>query len=140
MAQTTKSKKRVVTDEHKAAMAAGRTEARAVKNYLEALEQHRPKRGRKRTPDSINARLTKIDGELASADPVKRLNLIQERLDLLQELESLETTVDLSGLEADFVKSAKGYGERKGISYGAWREVGVSAATLKAAGIGRGTN
>jgi hypothetical protein len=139
MAQTTKSKKRVVTDEHKAAMAAGRTEARAVKNYLEALEQHRPKRGRKRTPDSINARLAKIDGELASADPVKRLNLIQERLDLLQELESLGTTVDLSGLEAEFVKSAKGYGERKGISYGAWREVGVPAATLKAAGIGRGS-
>jgi len=139
MAQTTKTKKRVVTDEHKAAMAAGRTEARAVKNYLEALEQHRPKRGRKRTPDSINARLAKIDGELASADPVKRLNLIQERLDLLQELESLETTVDLSGLESEFVKAAKGYGERKGISYGAWREVGVPAATLKAAGIGRGS-
>jgi hypothetical protein len=139
MAQTTKSKKRVVTDEHKAAMAAGRTEARAVKNYLEALEQHRPKRGRKRTPDSINVRLAKIDGELASADPVKRLNLIQERLDLLQELESLETTVDLSGLESEFVKAAKGYGERKGISYGAWREVGVPAATLKAAGIGRGS-
>ena len=139
MAQTTKTKKRVVTDEHKAAMAAGRTEARAVKNYLEALEQHRPKRGRKRTPDSINARLAKIDGELASADPVKRLNLIQERLDLLQELESLETTVDLSGLESEFVKAAKGYGERKGISYGAWREVGVPAATLKAAGIGRAT-
>ena len=127
-----------ITPEHKAAMAAGRTEGRAVKNYLEALDQHRPKRGRKRTPDSINTRLAKIDGELGSADVVKRLSLIQERLDLLGELESMETTVDLSGLEAEFVKAAKGYGERKGISYGAWREVGVPAATLKAAGIGRG--
>lgn len=138
MATTTKTKKRVVTDEHKAAMAAGRSEARAVKNYLEALEQHRPKRGRKRTPDSIGARLAKIDAELPEADPVKRLNLVQERLDLEKELESLQTTVDISGLEAEFVKAAKGYGERKGISYGAWREVGVPAATLKAAGIGRG--
>jgi hypothetical protein len=128
-----------ITPQHKAAMAAGRAEGRAVKNYLEALDQHRPKRGRKRTPDSINARLAKIDGELESADVVKRLGLIQERLDLLKELESLETTVDLSGLEAEFVKAAKDYGERKGISYGAWREVGVSAATLKAAGIGRGS-
>jgi hypothetical protein len=126
-----------ITPQHKAAMAAGRVEGRAVKNYLEALDQHRPKRGRKRTPDSINARLAKIDTELESADVVKRLSLIQERLDLLKELESLGTTVDLSGLEAEFVKAAKGYGERKGISYGAWREVGVSAATLKAAGITR---
>jgi hypothetical protein len=118
-------------------MAAGRVEGRAVKNYLEALDQHRPKRGRKRTPESINARLAKIDTELESADVVKRLSLIQERLDLLKELESLGTTVDLSGLETEFVKAAKGYGERKGISYGAWREVGVSAATLKAAGITR---
>jgi hypothetical protein len=127
-----------MTDEHKAALAAGRAEGRAVRAYLEALDQHRPKRGRKRTPDSVNARLTKIDSELVSADPMTRLSLVQERLDLLTELESLTTTVDLTALESDFVKSAKGYGERKGISYAAWREVGVSAATLKAAGISRG--
>jgi hypothetical protein len=127
-----------MTDEHKAALAAGRAEGRAVRAYLEALDQHRPKRGRKRTPDSVNARLAKIDSELVSADPMTRLSLVQERLDLLSELESLTTTVDLTALESDFVKSAKGYGERKGISYAAWREVGVSAATLKAAGISRG--
>jgi hypothetical protein len=127
-----------MTDEHKAALAAGRAEGRAVRAYLEALDQHRPKRGRKRTPDSVNARLAKIDTELVSADPMTRLSLVQERLDLLTELESLTTTVDLTALESDFVKSAKGYGERKGISYAAWREVGVSAATLKAAGISRG--
>ncbi len=127
-----------MTDEHKAALAAGRAEGRAVRAYLEALDQHRPKRGRRRTPDSVNARLAKIDTELVSADPMTRLSLVQERLDLLAELESLTTTVDLTALESDFVKSAKGYGERKGISYAAWREVGVSAATLKAAGISRG--
>lgn len=127
-----------MTDEHKAALAAGRAEGRAVRAYLEALDQHRPKRGRKRTPDSVNARLAKIDTELVSADPMTRLSLVQERLDLLAELESLTTTVDLTALESDFVRSAKGYGERKGISYAAWREVGVSAATLKAAGISRG--
>ena len=118
-------------------MAAGRVEGRAVKNYLEALEQHRPKRGRKRTPDSINNRLAKIDEELKAADVIKRLSLIQERLDLLAELESLEAQTDISGLEAEFVKAAKGYGDRKGISYAAWREVGVPASVLKQAGISR---
>lgn len=127
-----------ITPEHKAAMAAGRTESRAVKNYLEALDQHRPKRGRKRTSESVDARLDRIDAELADADAMKRLSLIQERLDLLGEKERLTQQVDLSALEEAFVASARAYGERKGISYAAWREVGVPAAVLKAAGIGRG--
>ena len=33
--------------------------------------------------------------------------------------------------------AAKAYGERKGITYAAWREVGVAAAVLKTAGISR---
>jgi hypothetical protein len=36
------------------------------------------------------------------------------------------------------VKAARDYGQRKGISYAAWREAGVDAAVLKKAGIGRG--
>ena len=130
-------KTRTMTDEHKAAIAAGRTESRAVKAYLEALETNRPKRGRKRTPDSVNARLATIDAQLADADVVKRLTLVQERLDLLAELERMGTTVDISAAEAEFIAAAKAYGERKGISYSAWREVGVPAAVLKQAGISR---
>jgi hypothetical protein len=138
MARTAKSAtKRTVTDSHKAAMAQGRSESRAISAYLEALESHRPKRGRKRTPESIDKRLATIDASLESASPVKRLSLIQERLDLLRERESLSTKVDLSGLEDDFVSTAKSYGERKGISYAAWRELGVSAPILKRAGITR---
>ena len=130
-------KKRTVTDSHKAAMAQGRTESRAIAAYLEALESHRPKRGRKRTPESIDKRLATIDSSLESASPVKRLSLIQERLDLLSERETLGQKVDLSGLEKDFVSTAKSYGRRKGISYAAWRELGVSAPLLKRAGITR---
>jgi len=37
------------------------------------------------------------------------------------------------------VDHAAAYGERRDISHAAWREVGVSAATLKAAGIRRST-
>ena len=130
-------KKRTVTDEHKAAMAEGRTQSRAIAAYLEALETHKPKRGRKRTPDSIDKRLATIDKSLESANPIKRLSLIQERLDLLNEKETLSGNVDLSQFEADFVASAKGYSERKGISYAAWRELGVPPAILKKAGVSR---
>jgi len=132
-------KTRTITSEHKAAIAAGRTEGRAVKHYLEALERNRPKRGRKRTPESVNKRLTAIDTQLTDADVVTRLNLIQERLDLLAELERLESQEDISAAEAEFVQVAAAYSSRKGISYGAWREVGDPAAVLKAAGISRGS-
>jgi hypothetical protein len=49
--------------EHKAALAKGRSQANAVRAYLEALEANRPKRGRKRTPESIERRLAAIDAE-----------------------------------------------------------------------------
>lgn len=45
--------------------------------------------------------------------------------------------MDLSGLRKNFVKYAAAYGKRKGISYAAWRQTGVSAQDLKAAGISR---
>jgi hypothetical protein len=133
----TKRDRTPMSDEHKAALAEGRNQGRSVRRYLEALDAHKPKRGRKRTAESMQKRLDKIDGELASADPLKRLQLIQERLDLTQELDAAGQTVDLSGLEQDFVDSAAAYSTRKGISYAAWRELGVEPAVLKRAGIGR---
>jgi hypothetical protein len=125
--------------EHKAALALGREQGRAVRQYLDALERHRPKRGRKRTPDSIKRRLGAIEDALPTADPLARVLLIQEKMDLTAELTSKQTTVDLSKLEAAFVKSARQYGARKGISYQAWREAGVSPAVLRQAGITRST-
>ena len=127
-----------MTDEHKAALAKGRAEGRAVKAYLEALAANKPKRGRKRTPESIGKRLEKIAAELDDADPMAKLQLVQERMDLEAELERMGEQVDMTGLEDDFVAVAKAYGERKGISYAAWREVDVPAAVLKRAGVGRG--
>lgn len=126
-----------MSEEHKAALAEGRNQGRAVRRYLEALEAHKPKRGRKRTPESIKKRLDRIDAELADADPLKRVQLIQERLDLTSELDSAGAKVDLSELEQGFVDAARGYSERKGISYAAWRELGVDASVLKRAGIRR---
>lgn len=44
-----------MSDQHKAALAEGREQGRAVQRYLEALEQNRPKRGRKRTRERWSA-------------------------------------------------------------------------------------
>jgi uncharacterized protein YicC (UPF0701 family) len=129
-----------MTDEHKAALAEGRSQGRAVRRYLEALETHRPKRGRKRTPDSIKKRLERINGDLSSAEPLQRLLLIQEQLDLQNELNRTESNVDLTELENEFVAAAKPYSDRKGISYAAWRSYGIPPAVLKRAGIGRGAS
>ena len=128
-----------MSDEHKTALAEGRAQGRAVRAYLEALETNKPKRGRRRTPDSIRRRLEAIDNEQGDANALQRLQLTQERLDLTAELEQLETadSTDLSALEGDFVAVAKDYADRKGITYAALRQVGVSAAVLKQAGISR---
>ena len=132
-----KGPKNPLTDQHKAAMAAGRVEGRVVREYLDALRSNKPKRGRKRTPDSIKAKLAKIEQEMQVADPLDELRLTQERRDLTLELQSMGSGVDLSALETEFVKVANAYSLRQGISYATWREVGVEAAILKQAGIAR---
>jgi len=127
-----------MSDEHKAALAEGREQGRAVRRYLEALEAHKPRRGRKRNPETITKRLAKIDEDLAGADPLSRVHLRQERIDLERELSAGGDKVDLGALEAEFVEAAGPYSRRKGISYDAWRAVGVEPRVLKDAGIGRG--
>jgi len=126
-----------MSDAHKAALATGRTEGKVVRDYLEALRANKPARGRKRTPDSIAKRLAAIDNEIGSADAVKELRLVQERIDLQAELATMGTVVDMGALEAEFIKVAKAYGERTGVSHPAWRAVGINPAVLKAAGIAR---
>lgn len=132
-----KGGKREMTDEHKEALAIGRAEGRAVRAYLEGLESSRPKRGRKRTKTSIRQRLETVAVEIESAEPLRRLQLAQEELDLAEELDQLDQGVDMAELEEQFVEVAKSYAERKGISYAAFREVGVPASVLRAAGVTR---
>jgi broad specificity phosphatase PhoE len=122
---------------HKAALAEGREQARSVRRYLEALELNRPKRGRKRTAETVRRQLASVEQELKGADPLSRLHLLQERRDLEAELDRKSDQLDLTRLESGFVKAAKPYSRRKGISYAAWREAGVDVAVLRKAGIDR---
>ena len=131
------TERKPMSNGHKAALARGRAESASVRHYLEALETSKPKRGRKRTPASIDKRLVAIDGQLASADALTKLHLLQEQKDLTDERSRVAKVKDLSALEKQFIKVADGYGKRKGISYGTWRAAGVSATVLQAAGISR---
>ena len=97
---------REMSDEHKAALATGRAQSRAVKAYLEALKTNKPKRGRKRTTESITKRLEVIADELNSADALQEVLLLQEQTDLQTELESFDQQIDMSALERDFVANA----------------------------------
>ncbi len=129
--------KRSMSADHKAKLAQGRNESRVVSRYLEAITAGKGKRGRKRTPESINIQIARIDKEIGTATPIRKLELTQKRYDLVAERERLTSRIDLTGLEKDFVKVAKSYANRNGIGYGAFRELGVTAEVLKRAGITR---
>lgn len=127
-----------MSDDHKAALAEGREQGRALRQYLEALEQNHPKRGRKRTRETVERRLAAVGATIDEAGPVDRLHLIQERLDLEDELDAMEGSgVDMGSLEDAFVEAAAAYGSRRGISYSAWRSAGVPPAVLRRAGVTR---
>ncbi len=128
---------RGMSQAHKDALAAGRKNGRIVKAYLAALKANKPKRGRRRTPESINARLGKITTALHTADPLKEVLLLQEQRDLEKELSAMADDVSFLTLEADFIRVAGDYSDSKGIDYAVWREVGVPAETLAKAGIKR---
>lgn len=137
---------RQMSDEHREALHKARAENRAVNEYLAAVEENRrieemtrPKRGRRRTTESMQNRLNEIAEVFDSATPLKRLVLIQERMNLEAELEEAmkpqPEPIDLTELEADFLEVAASLGQRKRISYRAWREFGVEPSVLKQAGI-----
>jgi hypothetical protein len=86
---------------------------------------------------SIDKRLGTIDAQLAGADALTRLHLLQEQKDLLDERSRVDQVKDMSALEKEFIKVAKAYGERKGITYSTWRAAGVSATVLQKADISR---
>ena len=135
MSESDGRKSREVTPEHKAAMIQGRTETRIVRQYLEALEENQKSGGRRRSKESLQRRLAKVEEEMAAAGAVERLSLIQDRIDLQKALDAADQSVDIAELEDAFVGVAGSFSERKSISYQAWRAFGVEARVLRAAGI-----
>lgn len=110
---------------------------RIVRRYLSAVEGARPGRGTKRPGDAIGNRITKVDELLVSADPLTRVHLTQERIELHAEYVRVAngSSGDPAQYERDFIRVARSYGDRNGITYAAWRQVGVDTAVLERAGI-----
>lgn len=128
-------RKRAMSDDHKEALAQGREQGRAVKAYLEAFESHKPKRGRKVTKEALEERLANVINEIPAASGMEKLDLIQQRHDLTQRIDAFEDTTSITELEEAFVKVAKDYADRRGISRQAFREYGIPADVLKRAGV-----
>jgi hypothetical protein len=116
-------------------MARGRTEARQVAAYVDALAANQPKRGRQRTAATVRKQLNEVRSELRDVTGMRKLELVARRMELESELDGKETTADLSGLRKGFVKYAASYARRKNIPKQAFREAGVPAADIRAAGI-----
>lgn len=124
-----------MTTDHKAALARGRNESHAVRRYLEYINEGLPARRLSRS--ELVKRKVEVE-ELLARDPAPliKLKLVQERIDLEAEIERSDSACGLEDLEAEFVAVARSYAARKGISYAAWRQMGVPARVLADAGIG----
>lgn len=129
-----------LTKEHKKAMAKGRRQAKIVRDYLDALEAdaNRGAPGRPSDPNAVREKIADYEKRIGDEDDaLRRVELIQKRLDSQEHLARLESDPDPTELQSDFIDVASEYSERKGITYMAWRELGVPAAVLKDAGIPR---
>lgn len=125
-----------LSDEHKAALAKGRAEARTVRAYLDALATKKPRGAQ--TSASLQERLDRLTQQIETEqNSLKRLQMIQQRFDVEDKLKAMDTSIDFGALQSDFVSVAASYSERKKITYSAWREEGVAPDILKAAGIRR---
>lgn len=126
-----------MSEQHKDALARGRVQGRVVRDYLTALEAGR-RPGRRVDRAAIEHRITGIQDRIDTQDdPATRVTLLEQRLELEHRLVALDAEPDLDALEDEFVAVAAEYSQRKGISYTAWREIGVPAAVLERAGITR---
>ena len=125
-----------LTEEEKAKRKESRKQTVAVRRFLEGVESNTShRRGPRKDPKKLlEATLAQLDGEM---DRLRRLVLIQQRMNLEETLASTQHEPKLEELEKGFVECAKGYSEKNGISYAAWREMGVSAKTLQASGMHR---
>jgi len=89
-------------------------------------------------PERIQARIAKLDEQIAKAKPYNRVKLLQQRIDLEKALKSSESSTPsarLDDLEDEFRNVAWSYSQAHGLTYEAWRRLGVPGRVLQAAGI-----
>ena len=127
-------------EQHKQALAEGRLHGRVVRKYLDLLDLTKPRRGRKVDINAAQARIEELEDELSGTESsFDRLKAVQELDDLREKVKRVhdaEAALDqVADAEAAFIEIALTYSQHKHITKAAWREVGVPAEVLKAAGI-----
>lgn len=120
-----------MTDEHKTAMAEGRTDALAVRYYLEALAKTNQNDSVK-----IARKLARVEAQLEKPDltPVQKLRLLQDKKDLKRDLARSQKGIS-EETERKFIECAARYSEKYGIERSTWREMGVPKRVLDLAGV-----
>ncbi len=128
--------RRKLTQKEIEAIQKGRAETQAIKDYLESLHT-RP--GRRVDPKTIERRLAKARQALAAAkNPLQKIELTEKVLRLEKALkEAQKGGGKTSDVEKAFIQHAASFARRKGISYRAFREMGVPPDVLAKAGIKR---
>jgi hypothetical protein len=114
-----------MTEQAKENMQMGAKAMRAVEAYLVYINQYKT-RGRPLSSKSIQ---DKMDSETILAKKVILIAKLHEairREELAQEEETLKQ---------EFVKYAPWFSDQHGVTYQAWREIGVNAFVLTEAGI-----
>lgn len=109
---------------------------RAVSTYLKSLEQQgSPSRELQKIEEQMN----KVSSAKAkTTDPVRRLKLTQEQIDLRNRKSVAHNSERRrSNAERGFIQHALAFSEANGISFSAWRRMGVPVEVLEAAGIQR---
>ena len=111
-----------------------------IRRYLSLLDIHPSRRGRKRSVEGVQRRIAELRDNPPAADPIVRLEQIQERLNLEAELERLSAAEDLRALEEEFVAVLGPYAQKRGITYDALKEIGVATVVLRRAGLRGGAS
>jgi hypothetical protein len=108
-----------------------------IRRYLEALSQTQTRRGRPPAVRRIRTQLRRVQRQIAESDGTIREELLHTEAELEHQLAGVLASLDLARLEDSFVDVARTYSNRTGISYAAWRLVGVEARVLRRAGLSR---
>lgn len=109
-----------------------------IGKYLDECRGDRGSRGLKpmtrRSPEKIEAAIAKLEAKLPDMTTMAELIARSRILELRQALVVAQAN-GASTSRAFFVEHAGAYAAQKGISYAAFREMGVAARVLKEAGI-----
>lgn len=131
----TASRKTAVAPKPQTDRAAKVGATKAVDAYLRALENTKPRRGRKPDPDALRRKVAVAAADVTETSGLAQLVAMEKRNRLEQQLEDLEQVTSLVDLEAGFVEAAAIVAEAKGLSRQTFREFGVPADVLDRAGV-----